>query len=107
MTFVQRNDERFWHAELVRLRGEYRLAQSASLPEVEALYQEAIDIAQQQSAKSLKLRATMSLARLWQGQGRVAEAHAVLSTVYNWFTEGFKTPDLREARALLEQMADG
>ena len=65
---------------------------------------QAIQTARQQSAKSLELRATMRLARLWQSQGRQAEAHQMLSAVYGWFTEGFDTLDLQEAKALLEAL---
>jgi adenylate cyclase len=64
----------------------------------------AIEIAQRQQAKSLELRATMSLARLWQQQGKTAEAYTVLSEVYTWFTEGFDTKDLQEAKILLEEL---
>ena len=64
-----------------------------------------IEIARQQQAKLLELRATMSLARLWQQQGKQQEAHAMLSEVYGWFTEGFDTRDLQEAKTLLETLA--
>lgn len=97
--------EQFWLAELMRLRGDYLLAQSIDDDEVESCYQQAITIAQQQNAKSLELRATMSLAHLWCQQNRVAEAHSRLSTIYNWFTEGFHTPDLRAARTLLAEFS--
>jgi predicted ATPase len=66
----------------------------------------AIDIARQQQAKSLELRATVSLARLWQQQGKKSEAHQMLSDIYHWFTEGFDTKDLQEAKALLESLGD-
>ena len=62
-------------------------------------------IAQQQGAKSLELRAAMSLARLWQQQGKNVEAHKLLSDIYNWFTEGFDTKDLREAKILLDELS--
>lgn len=65
----------------------------------------AIDIAQKQQAKSLELRATMSLAWLWQQQGKRHEAHNVLSEVYHWFTEGFDTKDLQDAKALIEELS--
>ena len=64
----------------------------------------AIEVAQKQQAKSWELRATTSLARLWQQQGKRAQAHHLLSEVYNWFTEGFDTADLKEAQALLEEL---
>jgi predicted ATPase len=69
--------------------------------EVEAWLQRALDVARRQQAKSLELRAAMSLARLWQQQGKRTEAYELLAPVYNWFTEGFDTADLQEAKALL------
>ena len=75
--------------------------------EAEACFLKAIDIAQKQQAKSWELRASTSLARLWQSQGKTAEAHKLLSDVYNWFTEGFDTKDLQEAKALLESLESG
>jgi predicted ATPase len=71
----------------------------------EARYHEAIAIAQQQSAKLWELRAATSLARLWRDQGKGTEAHALLAPVYGWFTEGFDTPVLKEAKALLDEFA--
>ena len=72
--------------------------------EAEACFRQALDMARQQQAKSLELRAAMSLARLWQGQGKHAEARQLLAPIYNWFTEGFDTADLREAKGLLEAL---
>ena len=72
--------------------------------EAEECFHKALEIARQQQAKSLELRASMSLARLWQGQGKRTEAHKLLSEVYNWFTEGFDTKDLQEAKALLGEL---
>ena len=72
--------------------------------EAEACFQKAIAIAQKQEAKSWELRAATSLARLWQQQGKVAEARELLAPVYNWFTEGFDTADLKDAKTLLEQL---
>ena len=93
-------------AELYRLKGELTLAQPSAQKEAEAYILKAIDIARQQQAKSLELRATTSLARLWQHQGKKAEAHKLLADVYNWFTEGFDTKDLQEAKALLAELSD-
>jgi adenylate cyclase len=72
--------------------------------EAEGYFLKAIEIAQQQQARSLELRAVMSLARLWQSQGKHAEARQRLAEIYNWFTEGFDTKDLQEAKALLEEL---
>jgi predicted ATPase len=72
--------------------------------EAEACFHKAIEVARQQSAKSWELRAVMSLSRLWQQQGKKEEAHRMLAEIYNWFTEGFDTKDLQEAKALLEEL---
>jgi predicted ATPase len=106
---------RWWEAELHRLKGEL-LLQSAvknqestiftpDATEVEASFQQALALARRQEAKSLELRAAMSLSRLWQQQGKQVEAHALLGPIYGWFTEGFDTADLQEARALLEELS--
>ncbi|MBI4639199.1 MAG: hypothetical protein HY731_00790 [Candidatus Tectomicrobia bacterium] len=71
----------------------------------EACFQQALDIARRQQAKSLELRAAVSMSRLWQSQGKKAEARKLLAEVYGWFTEGFETADLKEARALLEEIS--
>jgi predicted ATPase len=73
--------------------------------EAEACFHKAIEIARKQQAKSLELRAVMSLSRLWQRQGKQKEAHEMLAEIYGWFTEGFDTADLQEAKALLEELA--
>ncbi len=149
MTLVDKNDERFYEAELYRIKGEltlqreargWRLETSSPSPqasslqplvsngaerEAEECFLKAIEIAQKQHAKSLELRAVMSLARLWQRQAleqgagsrehraesreqeahtKLDEAHRMLSEVYYWFTEGFDTKDLQEAKALLEEL---
>ena len=70
--------------------------------EAETCFQRALDVARRQEAKSLELRAAMSLSRLWQQQGKRAEAYALLAPVYGWFTEGFDTADLQEAKVVLE-----
>ena len=73
--------------------------------EAAACFQQAIEIARQQQAKSLELRAVMSLSRLWQSQGKKEEARQMLAEIYGWFTEGFDTADLQEARALLHELS--
>ncbi len=99
-----------YEAELVQLKGELTLQaqgpESTSIIEAEAeeCFLKAIDIARKQQAKSWELRTTTSLARLWQQQGKRAEAHKLLSEIYNWFTEGFDTKDLQEAKILLEEL---
>ena len=77
---------------------------SKGAEEGEACFQKALDIARDQQAKSLELRAATSLARLWQQQGKTTEAHELLSEIYNWFAEGFDTKDLKDAKALLEEL---
>ncbi len=91
-------------AETVRLIGDVLLAMG-DRNGAEASYREAIAIAQRQSAKLWELRAATSLARLWRDQGKPAEARELLAPVYNWFTEGFDTADLKEAKALLDHLA--
>ena len=73
--------------------------------EAETWWQRTLDVARRQEAKSLELRAAMSLSRLWQQQGKQAEARALLAPIYGWFTEGFDTADLQDAKALLETLA--
>ena len=93
-------------SELYRLRGALRLARSADAQaEGERCFGQALTIARQQQAKSWELRAAVSLSRLWQRQGERAEARALLAPIYGWFTEGFDTADLQEAKALLEALA--
>jgi len=122
LTVAQHTGERFYEAELYRLKGELLLrpapgrgigqtdparpamlagAEPCVMPVAAACFRQALDIARRQQAKSLELRAAMSLARLWQRQGKRAEAHALLAPVYDWFTEGLDTADLQEAKALL------
>jgi predicted ATPase len=92
----------FFEAELQRLRGELLLRRAApDALQAEECFHHAQAIARRQGAKSLELRATMSLSRLWQRQGQRTAAQALLAPLYGWFTEGFETPDLQEARALL------
>ena len=101
---IERSDERYTEAEIYRLRGELLLAQG-NVPEAEVSLRKAIEVAQRQEAKSWELRATASLARLWRDQGKRDEARQVLAEICGWFTEGFKTSDLVEARALLDGLA--
>ena len=100
----ERGNREFW-AEVYRLKGEVLLQQS-KVEEAEECFRKAIEIAQQQQAKSWELRAAMSLARLWQRQGKKAEARELLASVYNWFTEGFDTKDLQDAKVLLEALSE-
>jgi class 3 adenylate cyclase/predicted ATPase len=127
LDWVQSNESRFYEAELYRLKGELTLQQNREQgtgnrkqgrftdprpltpdpqAEAEACFLKAIDVAQKQQAKSLELRAVMSLARLWQSQGKRTEAHQMLSEIYGWFTEGFETKDLQEAQALLTELGE-
>ena len=105
LAVVNRTGERFYEAEAHRLQGELLRMQGADLGEVEACFRQAIQVARQQQAKSWELRAVMSLCRLWQEQGKREEARQMLAEIYGWFTEGFDTPDLREARVLLEELS--
>jgi class 3 adenylate cyclase/predicted ATPase/tRNA A37 threonylcarbamoyladenosine biosynthesis protein TsaE len=102
---VEQHEERWWEAEVYRLRG-VLLLQQVMTPQAEAetWFQRAMDTARRQEAKSLELRAATSLARLWQQQGKPAEARALLAPIYDWFTEGFDTADLQDARALLQAL---
>ncbi len=100
----QETDERWWDAELHRLRAELLLAGGAGVGEAEAALGRALEIARGQQARSLELRAARALARLWAGSGRNAEARELLSPVYSSFSEGLKTPDLEGARALLSRL---
>jgi predicted ATPase len=105
-TLVEQHEERYWEAEISRLRGVLLLRQPGTLQaEAEAWLQRALDVARRQEAKSLELRAAMSLSRLWQQQGKRQEAHDLLTEVYAWFTEGFDTADLQDAKALLDTLA--
>ena len=96
----------YWDAELHRLKGALLLSLSdGNESEAEACFKNAIEIARGQSAKSFELRAAMGLARLWQDEGKQAEARDLLAPVYGWFTEGFDTADLKDAKALLDDLA--
>jgi predicted ATPase len=102
---VSRNGERAHEAELHRLRGELlRASGTKNDAKVAAAFEAALGIAHQQEAKSLELRAAVSLAHLWAEHGRPDEARELLAGVYGWFTEGFDTADLNGAKALLEDL---
>jgi predicted ATPase len=106
LAHVDATGERHFEAEVYRVKGELLLRQAiADIPQVEACFQQALAIARRQQAKSWELRAAMSLARFWQQQGKRAEAHELLAPIYGWFTEGFDTADLQEAKTLLEALA--
>jgi predicted ATPase len=114
LTLVEQTEERYYEAELYRQRGELLLRHAAQSHtaqdsqeqhDAEACFQHALAVARRQEAKSLELRAATSLARLWQCQGKHAEARELLASVYGWFTEGFDTADLQEAQALLDALA--
>jgi predicted ATPase len=105
-TRVASTESRWWEAELSRLKG--RLLLQFPRPEVsraEACFQQALEVARRQQARSLELRAAVSLSRLWQQQGRRQAARELLAPIYAWFTEGFDTRDLREAQILLAELA--
>jgi predicted ATPase len=106
MTAVDTTKERWCEAEVHRVAGEIALKSSEhDVAKAEAYFERALSVARQQQAKSWELRASMSLARLWRSQGEVQQARELLAPVYGWFTEGFDTRDLKEAKALLEELA--
>ena len=113
VTLIEKTGERYYEAELHRQRGELLLLRAAKSPpaqdsqdqhEAETCFQHALAVARHQQAKSLELRAAMSLACLWQRQGKCAEAYDLLAPVYGWFSEGFDTADLIDAKALLDEL---
>jgi predicted ATPase len=106
-TLVNHHGERFWEAELYRFDGALRLVSEDDWlqgAEAESCFRQALEVARAQQAKSLELRTAVSLSRLWQRQGKHDDARQLLGEVYGWFTEGFDTPDLQEANALLEAL---
>jgi adenylate cyclase len=116
LALAEESGEHHWKAELYRVKGELLLAQDDDVQaraglhanagsQPERCFQHAIEVARRQQAKSWELRATTSLCRLWQKQGKTTEARRRLSGIYDWFTEGFETPDLTEAKALLEELS--
>jgi predicted ATPase len=108
LALVEKTGFRFYEAELRRLQGELLMKQtSPDNRQAETCLHSALEFARSQQAKSLELRTAMSLSRLWHRQGKKEEAHRLLKEIYNWFTEGFDTfdtPDLQQARALLEEL---
>ena len=106
MAMVERNDERFYEAELHRLKGELLLLEviADSVRRSASPSGNALEIAERQMAKSLGLRAALSLARFWTKEGRRSEVHDLLSPIYGWFNEGFGTPDHKAAKTLLDQL---
>jgi predicted ATPase len=107
-TLVEATEERWWEAEVYRLKGALLL--QLPLPDVdqaEACFQQALDVARHQQAKSLELRAALSLSRFWQQHGKRQAVYTLLAPIYDWFTEGFDTADLQEARGLLQAGAAG
>jgi predicted ATPase len=108
----ENKDERYYLAEMLRVKGQFlmhgvkdELREAAVYDEAEIYFLRAIEVAQQQDAKSLELRAVMSLSRMWQRQSKKAEAFRILSKIYDWFEEGFGTPDLKAAKLLLEELS--
>jgi predicted ATPase len=114
---VEKTGERFWEAEIYRLKGELLLKveggglgrsvveETKDEESLEGCFLKAIEIARRQKGKSLELRATVSLGRLWQRQGRKDQARQMLAELYGWFTEGLDTVDLQQAKALLEELS--
>jgi predicted ATPase len=106
MTAVETTKERWCEADIHRIAGEIALmSPGAGTAKAEAYFESALQIARQQQAKSWELRAAMSMARLWCDQGKRNEARNLLAPVYGWFTEGFDTRDLKEAKTLLDALA--
>jgi predicted ATPase len=105
LTLVATIEARWWEAELYRLKGALLLQlPSPDVPQAETCVRQALEVARGQQAKTLELRAALSLSRLWQQQGKQVEAHALLAPISGWFTEGFDTSDLQAAKALLEAL---
>jgi predicted ATPase len=108
LTLVATTEVRWWEAELHRLQGALLLQlPSPEVSRAEGCFRQALAVARRQQARALELRAALSLTRLWQQQGQQAAAHALLAPIYGWFTEGFDTTDLQDAKALLGELASG
>ena len=105
MTQVETTKESWFEAEIKRMAGEIELlSPNPDATKAEEYFEHALAVARQQQAKSWELRAAVSMARLWYDQGKRQQAHDLLAPVYGWFTEGFDTVDLKEAKSLLEQL---
>ena len=105
MSAIETTGERWCEAEVYRMAGEIALLSSElDAAKAEGYFQRALAVARRQQAKSWELRAAMSLARLWRDQGNAQQARELLAPVYSWFTEGFDTRDLKDAKALLEEL---
>jgi len=102
-TAIEVTKQSWWEAEVHNTAGEVALKE-ADAAKAQAHFERALSVARAQQAKSWELRASMSLARLWRDQGKVQQARELLAPVYDWFTEGFNTVDLKEAKALLEEL---
>jgi predicted ATPase len=105
LTCADSTGERFYEPELYRLKGALLQQSADNHREAQACFQDALERARAQQAKSLELRAAISLSRLWQQHGKRQEAYDLLAPVYHWFTEGFDTADLKDAKALLDALA--
>jgi predicted ATPase len=105
MNTMETNKEKWFEVEVNRIAGEVELkSPEQDVAKAEAYFERAFGVARQQQAKSWELRASMSLARLWRDQGKGLQARELLAPVYSWFTEGFETRDLKEAKSLLEAL---
>jgi predicted ATPase len=105
MTAVETTKERWWEAETLRMAGEIALrSPEPDAVKAEAYFERALEVARAQQAKSWELRASISMARLWRDQGKRQQARDLLAPVYGWFTEGFDTLDLKEAKVLLDAL---
>jgi len=105
MTLVETTKNKCWEAEVHRVAGEIALmSPEPDAAKAQAYFERSLAVAREQQAKSWELRAATSMARLWRDQGKRDEAHDLLAPIYGWFTEGFDTLDLKEARALLDEL---
>jgi predicted ATPase len=105
LNVAKTSEECVWEAELYRVRGELLMMKGESVIEVEKNFKHALSIGKRQSAKSFELRSALSLSQLWQAQGKREDARRMLAKIYGWFTEGFDTPDLKAAKALLHELS--